>query len=262
MNRRIVLIAVAVVLALVGTVAVYNYAHNADKRAVDSTKAAQVLIAQKQVPAGTKWSDAVKGGYFSQENIPANSAPASALASTSASVPADEVATADIASGQIVIRPMFSTKTPTTGVLAIPKGMQALSISLSSTADVAGYVESGSQIAIYATFKVTNQATGTTGTQSVGTDLYATKLLLPRVDVIATSQGAPADVTGVKGSSGAGTSNVTLTLSVSQQQAQQVILAQQVGTLYLTLLSDTSITNTGGGTVNLGTFKPTPIFVN
>ena len=261
MNRRIVLIAVAVILALVGTFAVYNYAHNADKRAVASTKAAQVLIAQKQVPAGTRWSDAVKGGYFSQENIPANSAPASALASTSASVPADEVATADIASGQIVLRPMFSTKTPTTGVLAIPKGMQALSVSLSSTADVAGYVESGSQIAIYATFKVTNQAAGTTGTQSVGTDLYATKLLLPRVDVIATSQGAPADVTGAKGGSGGG-SSVTLTLSVNQQQAQQVILAQQVGSLYLALLSDTSITNTGGGTVNLGTFKPTPIFLN
>ena len=261
MNRRIALIAVAVILALVGTFAVYNYAHNADKRAVDSTRAAQVLIAQKQVPAGTKWSDAVKGGYFSQENIPANSAPASALASTSASVPADEVATADIASGQIVLRPMFSTKTPTTGVLAIPKGMQALSISLSSTADVAGYVESGSQIAIYATFKINDHSTGAPATQSsVGTDLYATKLLLPRVDVIATSQGAPADVTGAKG--GANASSVTLTLSVNQQQAQQVILAQQVGSLYLALLSDTSITNTGGGTVNLGVFKPTPIFLN
>ena len=51
MNRRIVLVAVAVVLALFGTLAVYSYTQNADQRAVAGSKAAQVLIAVKQVPA-------------------------------------------------------------------------------------------------------------------------------------------------------------------------------------------------------------------
>ena len=49
MNRRIVLIAVAVVLALFGTFAVYSYAHNADERAVAGGRAVKVLIATKRV---------------------------------------------------------------------------------------------------------------------------------------------------------------------------------------------------------------------
>ncbi len=60
MNRRIVLIAVAVVLALFGTFAVYSYAHNADERAVAGGRAVKVLIATKRVAAGTTWADAVK----------------------------------------------------------------------------------------------------------------------------------------------------------------------------------------------------------
>jgi pilus assembly protein CpaB len=226
-----------------------------------------VLIAQKQVPAGTTWSDAVRGGYFSQENVPASAAPSSALSSTDASVPSDEVATADIASGQIVLRPMFGTKTPTTGVLAIPKGMQALSVTLPANADVAGFVQSGSQVAIYTTFKIAKPTTSNgnsgvqTGDTGGGADIYATKLLLPRVDVIATSQDAPSDLNGGKSAGNTSSNNVLLTLSVTQQQAERVILAQQMGTLYMSLLSDSSVTNEDGGTINVVTFKPTQIFV-
>ena len=81
MNRRIVLIVVAVVLAIFGTVAVYGYAHNADKRAVADGRAVKVLIATKRVPAGTSWADAVKSGNLSVQNVPASSRPVDALSS-------------------------------------------------------------------------------------------------------------------------------------------------------------------------------------
>jgi pilus assembly protein CpaB len=73
MNRRVGLIALAVVLALVGTFAVYSYAHNADKRAVAATRHVQVVMADKAVPAGTTWADALKGHYLSQQDVPVNS---------------------------------------------------------------------------------------------------------------------------------------------------------------------------------------------
>ena len=64
---------------------------------------------------------------------------------------------------------------------------------------------------------------------------------------------------------GAGSSNSNgkelLTLAVTQQEAQQIILAQQTGQLYLGLLSDSSVTAPDGGDINVGLFKPTPIFV-
>lgn len=260
MNRRIVIVGLAVLLAVLGTAAVYGYANGADKRAVDKTRAAKVVIVDKRVPAGTTWSDALKGGYFHEDKVPVDSTPADAIPNLSTNIPAEEVAGADIAAGQIVLRQMFGQKTAVTGVLAIPKGKIAVSVSMSSNADVAGFVQPSSEVAIFATFKLAaDKNAPTTGTVG-GTDLFATKLLLPRIQVLATSQDAPGDVNGGKNGTTAG-GNVLVTLALDQSQAERVILAQQVGQLYLGLLSDTSVTNDDGGTLGAATFKPTPIFL-
>jgi pilus assembly protein CpaB len=261
MNRRFGLIAVAVVLALLGTVAVYSYAHNADKRAISKTRSAKVLIAQKRVPAGTTWSDVRKGDYLQQENVPIDSVPSNAIPNLDASIPVDDVATADIAPGQIAVRPMFDSKAPTTGVLAIPAGELAVSVQMSSNADVAGFVQNGSEVAIFGTFKI-KTLDGSTPTGVIGgTDIYSTKLILPRVSVIATSQTPPADLNGGKESGSGANGSVLVTLSLKQADAERILLAQQTGSLYLALLSDTSVTAPDAGVMNIGVFKPTPIFV-
>ena len=262
MNRRIGLIALAVVLAIVGTFAVYSYAHNADKRAVAKTRSAQVLYTQKQLPVGTTWGDAVKGGYFIQQRVPIDSVPTNAVQDTNASIPLDQVATFTIASGQIVVRPMFGDKTATTGILPIPKGMLAVSVNLPANADVAGFVQNGSEVAIFVTFKVvfpagSAAAAATTG----GADVYVTKLLLPRVTVVAASQNAPSDLNGAKNATSTSNGNVLVTLAVSQRDAERMILAQQTGTLYLGLLSSTSVTGQGPGVYNTVDLRPAPVFL-
>jgi pilus assembly protein CpaB len=264
MNRRIGLIALAVVLALVGTGAVYSYAHNADKRAVEATRSAKVVYATKQIPAGTTWGDAIKGDYFTEEKVPIDAAPSTAVANTKASIPLDQVATAEIKPGQIVVREMFGEKSATTGILAIPKGKMAISITLPSNADVAGFVQSGSQVAIFHTFKIGKGENSSMPKVDLGggTDLYGTKLLLPRVDVIATSQDAPSDLNGGKNNNNNNnsTTNVLVTLALSQTDAERMVLAQQTGELYLGLLSDSSVTAPDGGVLNLVKFEPTPIY--
>lgn len=260
MNRRIVLVLVAVVLALAGTFAVYNYAHNADKRAINNTRAAKVLYAVKEVPAGTSWATALKDGYFSQEKVPVESAPSNAVPSVAASIPVDEVATGMIPSGQIVVREMFASKSVTTGILAVPKGLMAISVSLPSNADVAGFVQNSSEVAIFSTFKLAKPANTRLSNIAGGTDIFTTKLLLPRVSVLAVSHDAPKDVSGTSNDNNSST-NVLVTLAVTQADAERLILAQQIGQLYLGLLSDTSVTSTDGGIVNIMAFNPAPIFV-
>jgi pilus assembly protein CpaB len=257
MNRRIVLVAVAVVLALVGTVGVYSYAHNADQRAVAKTHSVTVLVAQKAVPAGTSWADVLKGSYFKEERVPVDSAPSSAISSLTEPVPIGQVATAEIAAGQIVLRPTFGDKSASTGILAIPAGKMAVSVTMASNADVAGFVQNGSDVAIFATFKLAPSA----ASKAIGTDLYTTKLLLARVGVIATSQAPPGDLNGGKTTQNGSTSGVLVTLALSQTEAERLILSQQVGQLYLGLLSDTSVTAPDGGVTNVGVFTPAPIFV-
>jgi len=256
MNRRIALVAVAVVLALVGTFAVYNYAHHA------KTRSATVLVAQKAVPAGTSWGDVLKGNYLQQEKVPVDSAPSSAISSLAASVPVEEVATADISAGQIVLRQTFGEKSVTTGILAIPAGKLAISVTMASNADVAGFVQNGSEIAIFSTFKLAPAKTSTASKAAVGgADLYATKLLFARVDVVATSQAPPGDLNGSKANANGNAGGVLVTLALTQAEAERIILAQQVGQLYLGLLSNTSVTAADGGVTNVAAFKPAPIFV-
>ncbi|PZS32132.1 MAG: Flp pilus assembly protein CpaB [Pseudonocardiales bacterium] len=263
MNRRIVLVVIATVLALVGTLAVFNYTHNADKRAIAKTRSVSVLVAAKSVPAGTSWGDVLKGKYLEEQRVPVDSAPSAAIANLAASVPRDQVAGASIPAGQIVLRPTFGEKTVTTGALAIPAGTLAVSVTMTANADVAGYVQNGSEVAIFSTFKLAPAAKGSAvEANSAGIDRYITKLLLARASVIATSQAAPSVVNGSKANAnGSSSGDVLVTLALSQAEAQRVILAQQVGQLYLALLSDKSVTVPDGGVTNVGVFSPTPIFV-
>lgn len=266
MKRRFALIAIAVVLALVGTIAVYSYAHRADQRALAKTRSTTVLYAARQIPAGTTWQDAVKGGYLTTEKVPVGSVPTHAIASPTASIPDGYVTTAAVPAGQIAVREMFSETQVTTGILNIPKGYQALSISIPVASDVAGFVQSGSEVAIYATSKV---ATANAPADIVGSsngsgskpDVYVTKLLLPRATVIAASQEAPGKLDGASSNQNTSNSNVLVTLALTQSDAERLILAQQIGTLYLSLLTADSGTAVDAGIWNAIVSKlPAPIF--
>jgi pilus assembly protein CpaB len=259
-----VLIGVAVVLALLGTFAVYSYAHNADKRAVADGHAVQVLVATKRIAAGTTWADAVKSGNLEAQNLPAASAPSSALSSVTDPVAQNAVAQSDIAPGQVVLRESFGTPSSQTGVLAIPKGMVAVTVSLGTDQDVAGYVAPHSQVVIFVTskLKLADNNKTTAAETTAGDDLSVTKTVLPRTLVIATSEAAPTNTVGKTGDTSANNNgSVLVTLAVTQQDAERLILAQHVGDLYLGLLSDSSKTTADPGVTNLGLFKPAPIFV-
>ena len=147
MKRRIGLVSAAVVLALIGTIAVYSYGRRADQRAIGGGRAVTVLVAAKQVPAGTSWADVVKGKFAKSERMPADATPSSALArSPAAGIGGNAVTQAAIASGQILLRESFGSAVPQTGALALPAGTIAVTISLPSNADVAGFVAPKSQV--------------------------------------------------------------------------------------------------------------------
>jgi len=259
MNRRVVLVVIAVVLALTGTVVVYAYVKHADNRALADTNTSHVLVVQTAIPAGTSWEDVAKGAYVKRETVPADAAPVDAVASVDdTTITESEVATAIIQPGQLLLRPMFSDQALVTGVLPIPKGMVAISVSMSRTAAVAGFVQPQSEVAIFVTFQLSGDNASNVAKQlGLGSgNLSATKLLLSDVRVIATSGAAPTDVRHTSGASG------LMTLAVSQQDAERIILAQQVGQLYMGLLSkDSDVSTNDGGIANVGRVKPAPIFV-
>lgn len=262
MNRRIAAVIAAVVLAIVGTLAVYRYGKSADSRAVASARPTTVVVTVKRVAAGTTWADAVKAGSVTTQKMPADSAPSTALSSVvNAPVGSQSVAQADIAPGQIVMREAFGQQVSKTGALSIPKGNIAISVSVPANAVVANYVGPGSKVIIFVTAKLKSK--DPRFKDSTGDDLLITRTVVRSSDVLATSGSAPTTVEGAKGTADPSSAPAELvTLSLTQLDAERVILAQKAGELYLGLLSSSSRTKNDRGVVNAGVFQPVPIFVN
>ena len=257
MSRRISLMALALVVALIGTAAVFSYAKKADARAVEGQQTLSVLVAKSMLPVGTKAADANTKGMLKLDQIPKKYVPDGAL--TNIKDVQNLVVGSDIQAGQILLRSMFVT-TADTSVLSIPGDKMAVSVQLEDPARVAGFVVPGSEVAIFDTFDsasadaTVTQTGPTSATAQVTADKKQTRILLPRVKVIAV--GATALV-----KKQAATDNqdkvptAILTLAVSQQEAEKLVHAVETGTLYFALLTERSKTAPAPGVDNRTLFQ-------
>lgn len=239
MTRRTILLLAAVIVAALGTGLIYVYVHNITDKAIADQSPQHVLIAKTEIPAGTSVADAASKGAFQQVEMAKKYVATGALNDTTPI--ASQVALAPIYPGQQILSQMFGSA-GTSSALPIPKDNLAISVQLTDPARVAGFVEPGSEVSIFATV---SPSAGGVATQT-------TRLLLPRVQVVAvgptttTSQTTTNTQTGQTNTEQI--SRAILTLALSQHQAQQVIFAQQQGQLYFGLLTANSKVSTGQGT--------------
>jgi pilus assembly protein CpaB len=257
MSRRVLLIGSALLLAVLGTVAVLAYVGRADTRALAGKRAVTVLVAAKKVSAGTSAQDADRDGLFKTEQMPAETVPADTLDGVDSAV-AGLVAGADIEAGQLVRRPMFVAKKQQTGGLDIPDGKIAVTVAVGAPQEVAGYLQTGSKIAIFDTFN-TMEGAGRTpagdGLTKQHNYVQATRLLLTGVKVLSIGAASASTTDGSSGRALAagttgGTDTVLVTVAVNQVEAEKLVHGAQTGALYLALLTDTSKTEPGDGVDN------------
>lgn len=238
MNRRLVLLISAVIVAALGTTLVFLYVRSADNRALKAQAPVTLLVAKLPIPAGTKAQDAANAGSFESKTIPAEAVQPGALSSIDAI--AGSVATAPIFPGQQILGAMFSTNGTTTTItgLALPPGTIAVSMQFGDPQRVAGFVLPGSDVAVFVT-----------GTIGAGSD--QTRILIPRARVVAAG---PTTVLPPSDPTKANTEvfpKALLTLALSQKDASKLIYASTKGSLYLGLLNAASKTGPDGG-VNAG----------
>jgi pilus assembly protein CpaB len=274
MKRSFLAAVLAVLLAAVGCVAVAAYVRTADKRALAGQKAVQVLVVRKKIPAGTTGQAIRTGGYTELVIMPAATVPADALGSIDTSLVALAV-TADQQPRQLLLRGAFDVPSVRSGGFKVPDGMLAVSVSMRVPAQVAGYVRPGSSVAVFDTFTVAEgkgpgHVPAGDGLSSNHEYSQATRLLLPKVQVLAIGgRGAPgaqvgtqptpspsaAATGGVSGGQPADTGTVLITVAVTQDQAQRLVLATQTGSLYLALLGDGAEAKPGPGMDNYSLFQ-------
>lgn len=231
MARRTLLLVAAVVVAAVGTALIFIYVNGINDRAVADQHPQQVLVAKTTVPAGTTASDAAKSGAFELKTVARNSVAPGALSDITPV--ANEVNLSTIFPGQQILAVQFGAA-GSASALPIPSNNIAISVQLNDPARVAGFVEPGSNVAIF----LTANSTGSTGLGNF------TRLLLPKVQVVAVGPTTTSSQTSTNSQTGQTNteqiSRAILTLAVTQAEAQKVIYAAQNGQLYFALLTGNS----------------------
>jgi pilus assembly protein CpaB len=218
MGRRTVLLVAAVLIAAIGAGLVLIYVHDMNQKVKAREAPEQILVAKKIIPAGTTGAAASAEGDLEFRKVAREAVAAGALATIDPV--ANLVTLAPIYPGEQLLSVKFG-KQGASSLLTIPTaGTVALSISLSGPAGVNGFIAPGSQVAVFLT------ASGTT------------KLILPRVSVIAVGSRTLVPSSGQ--ATGTNQQSDVVTFGVTAAQAQTLIYAQSAGSLYLTLLTANS----------------------
>ena len=222
MGRRVIAVAAALIVALLGVVAVVVYAQAADGRAVAGQATQTVFFAKAEVPMGTSAADAVNQQLIAPEKVVSKGVPQGALTAVTADI-AKLVATSSILPGEIILTSRFGAL-PSAVTQVVPAGKIAITVTLSDPQRIAPLLTPQSHIVIFDTVGVKS---GTTATSS-----QVTRILLPDVEVIGvgsqTTQPAPAAAGAAPQPAGNG---ALVTVALSPTDAQLLVHAVQTGNL-------------------------------
>jgi pilus assembly protein CpaB len=234
MNRRRLLLVAAVIVAALGTVLVLLYVRGADSRAEQRFETVDVLRATAPIPAGETIETAAANGKLEMQPVPQ----AELLPDYQTSIDGlrGQVALTTIYPGEQIISDKFGGRAAADSPLQIPKGQLAISVNLTDPARVAGFVNPGSQVAIFLN-----------GTDEADGKPY-TRLLLDRVTVLGVGSTTPVSTTTTDPAGQQTTEQLPrtlLTLAVDQEDAQRVLFATGNGELAFALLTDNSAVKPG-----------------
>jgi pilus assembly protein CpaB len=223
-RRRFLAAIVALVLLVVGTAVLLAYVHGADSRALAGTRTVDVLVVDKLIPTGTAGSDVA--GMVRTEVVPAKVAMPGRV--TDLASLSGRVATVDLQPGEQLLSGRFvrpdDLQVP--GTVAVPTGMQEVSVLLEPQRAVGGRLKAGDTVGVVVSM----------GGQGPG----QTHAVLHHV-LVTQIQGAPApvetkaDPQTASAGSPAPTASLMVTLAVSAAEAEAVVFGVEHGTLWLTL---------------------------
>jgi pilus assembly protein CpaB len=260
MTRRIVAVLISIVLAVLGTTAVLLYVRSADNRALAGKEARTVLVADRQIPAGTTGRALRADGYLREVRMPAETVPADALAQLATDLDA-LVLTAAVQRGQLLLRPMFGAATSRGGGLAVPAGRIAITARVKASAFGPGSVQPGAKVAIFYTYTpVSSDRRNVISGEGLekGRNINSvTRLLLTDIEVLGVGgEGTDGDAAAGRrnDSTGAG-DQVTVTFAMTQVDAERLAHAVAMGgELNVGLLGDASNVKPDAGVDNRSLF--------
>jgi pilus assembly protein CpaB len=217
MKTRLLAALAALVLAVLGAVLIGGYVQGADARALAGIRTEPVLVVEKPVAAGTPVERLAAS--VTTRSLPASAIATGALRSLGGL--RATVTSVDLVPGEQLLKSRLVSPSAVqrTGAVAVPKGMQEVTVQLSPDRVVGGKIQPGERVAVYFSFPGSNGGTATT------------KLVFQNV-LVTDVQGAPAPTDGKSGQA-APSAAVLVTLARPAADVQRIVFTAQYGTVWL-----------------------------
>lgn len=243
MARRSVLLLVAALIALAGTAMIVLYVQGIDARATKDQELVEVLVATETIDTGESVSEAQEAGKIEKAEVRRADLVDGGLSSTSSV--SDLVAIGTIYPGEQLIARKFGSLGDTQ-TLVIPDDRMAISVELTDFERVAGFVNPGNDIAVFATAIDPVALLPDNKEQKLGS---YTRIVLTRVPVLGVGTTSVTSRT-TEDEEGATTEEVArtiLTIAVTQEEAEKLFQADRTSELNFALLTDETKVTDGPG---------------
>jgi Flp pilus assembly protein CpaB len=236
-KQTLILVLIGAILFVAGSVIAYASVRGASKNAnngantVASTTTSAV-VAKKDIPAGTTGQAMVSNGLVALKLVPTKSFVATDL--TSLQSLNDEVLSTGVKAGQAVSSTELNAST---SAISVPVGLDAMTVTLPGTSALAGYLQPGARVDIYANItKVSNNSAA-----SATLPIPCTELSMADIEVIDVSSTSPS-LSGTKGTGGRTLpGSETVLLAVTSAQARTLsFLSQNETVSFVQTQTDTS----------------------
>lgn len=226
-----------IVAVVLGLAAVFAVSRVISSNLSQQEEMAEVVAAQRDIPAGETLAD----GFYRPKKVPRSALPAQAILWNRAAMLNGQKLKNAKASGDYIYLSDFETQSIGN---VVGEGEWAVAIQLPSRS-IASMLKPGDEVAIVATFQVEEKAQG--GDLNRTKTREVTTVLFPRVRVLE-----------IGGGLSAGDQSGTLVLQLPPQQAQTLIAASRVASLYPALRrpnDTTALNRLDAGVVDFKTFK-------
>ena len=248
MKSRGVVVVLALILATIATAGVFLYSQGVKQDAIKGGDLRDVIVSKVDIAANTEMDELIATDQFELLQVPVDAVVEGAV--TDLAQLRGQRNTAFILAGeQIPISRVESGEIPG-GVLGIPEGHQAISVSLDAPRAIAGALAGGDNVTIYATFTGVKinlvqkdflkslQAGNVSGLTSQGElpSFDTTVVLAPEVEVLRVTRSTDPAAEDAQAEQQAAQGAVSVTLAFLPDEAQRFVFAMELGQVYLSLL--------------------------
>lgn len=225
MKGRGLVVVLALVMATLATVGVFMYTQGAPEEAPEMVP---VVVSKVDIPANQDLSAMIKDDQFKIIQVPQVAVVDGAITSID-QLTDRRNSVAILAGEQIPVARIVGEGTVPGGVLGIPNGHEAISMSIDAPRAVAGAIAAGDNVTLYGTFSAFSTPAG----KEIPT---LTTVVVPTAQVLRVQLPITGDnALGVEQTQQT-TGSVSLTLALTPQDAARFVFTMETGSVWLGLL--------------------------